>query len=109
MSRPVILMCVAGVLVVTVFVILGVLFTEAEHQRRASCEATTSALVATRSVAEAGIRPVSLEIPAGIPPELAESFKQQQAATLAENTKRRAVIASLDSSIVNLQNSSFCQ
>jgi hypothetical protein len=66
-------------------------------------------LVATRSVAEAGIRPVSLEIPVGIPPELAASFRQQQAATLAENEKRGAVITSLDSSIVNLQNSSFCQ
>ena len=109
MNRPVIWMTVAGVVIVTVFVFLGVLFRENENQRHASCEATTTALVATRTEAEAGIRPVSLEIPVGISPELADSFNQQLAATLAENRKRRAVIVTIDRSIIDLQNSKFCQ
>ena len=109
MNRPVIWMTILGVVIVTVFVFLGVLFRENENQRHASCEATTTALVATRATAEAGIRPVSLETPAGISPGLADSFNQQRAATLAENKKRRAVIATIKSSILDLQNSKFCQ
>ena len=109
MNRPVILMVAAGALVFAMFAAVAVVFTENQHQRRASCKATTTALALIREDAEAGIRPVRLEIPVGISPELAVSFRVQLAATVAENRKRRAVIVAVDRSIIHLQTSHFCR
>jgi len=109
MKHPVAVMGAAGVFVIAVFLLIGVLFVESINQRHASCRATLVALEASRDTAAAGIRRVVPGLPPGTPPALVESFRRQQAQTLLSNMERRAVIAEVEVATRDLRRSSFCQ
>lgn len=78
-------------------------------QRLASCAATQIALDGVIKNAAAGIRPVSTVAELGaIPDELRRAFREQRDATIAENARRRAVIAEMTLASKRLAASDFC-
>tara|TARA_R110000868_G_scaffold372088_1_gene635909 strand:- start:48 stop:383 length:336 start_codon:yes stop_codon:yes gene_type:complete len=79
-----------------------------QEQRSASCAATLSSLAAVAETSAAGIRPVDARIPPGLSPQLEASFRQQLAATKAENVRRMTVVVSVNKSAAKLRASAFC-
>ena len=100
-----------GASVVLTFVSLltaGLAVRQFHAQRAASCAATLTSLAAVAETSKAGIRPVAVSIPPGLSPQLEASFRQQLAHTKAENTRRMAVVVSVNKSAAKLRASAFC-
>lgn len=107
--RPILIALIPALVVTLVMLVTVWSWHSANHQRRASCKATITALEGVRATSAAGIRP---EIDAGLlksyPPSVREGAFRQRAATLAENARRRIVIVQMNKAIAELEASSFC-
>lgn len=106
--KPVAAVLLSSAVVASVFLMLGWMFQQSQDQRLASCRATLVALDAIAETAEAGIREVPRNVLNPDDP-LTPLFEQQRRATLAENTRRRAVIVRTRAAARQLARSDFCQ
>lgn len=108
--RPVLVVMIPALMFAIVIFVTAHSLEVTNNQRRASCEATLTALRGVRETSAAGIRP---EIPAAIVEKYPESIREgalrQRAATIDENARRRAVVVQMNRAIVELASSDFCQ
>lgn len=108
--RPVLVVLIPAVMFAVVMLVTAHALEVTNEQRRASCDATLTALRGVRETSAAGIRPeIPTAIVNGYPESIREGALRQRAATVAENARRRAVVNQMNQAIVHLASSDFCQ
>ena len=73
-----------------------------------NCQATLVALREVKETAAAGIRPVASKLPPGFSENFRKQYEQQKRATIAENSRRRKVIADVEAAAKKLGESPLC-